>query len=896
MSDAVTRLNAALEGHYAIERELGEGGMATVYLADDLRHERKVALKVLKPELAAVVGAQRFLAEIKTTANLQHPHILQLYDSGEVDGFLYFVMPFVEGETLRERIDREKQLPVEEAVALARAVAGALQAAHERGVVHRDIKPANILLSHGEPLVADFGIALAVQQAGGGRLTETGMSVGTPYYMSPEQATADRDPDARSDIYSLGCVLYEMLTGEPPFTGHTAQAVLGKILTGSPASPTEIRPAIPAHVESVALKALERLPADRFSSAASLADALVNPAFRHGPADEAATPNTEAVAEVAALRRRTRVFAGATALLAGALALSLLPLGDGPAASGVVEFVVRGDSTHTIGASVPGSLALSPDGRTLAYIGSNQGMSRIYVRPLAERAAQPIPGTEAARDVIFSYDGTRLAFSTNNNDLRTVRLAGGSPTSIVTLSGALLGAYWGPDDRIVYGVGGREGLMRVSASGGAPEELVPQDTTLIAVLDPWSLPERDVILFTGVGATGLAAGGREIFALDARSDEVIEITAGITPRYALGHLVYGSPDGTVFAHRFDPERLELAGEPVRIAEGVGGLLSVSQDMAVSPTGAIAYIQGTTDVGRDLFLQRTDLRVTENLFSRAGLRSPRISPEGDRILYALPATAGSDGSLYVYSLSQRTHSLVASSATEGGSWSPDGGSVIYTATYVSGSRSRQAIWTVPVGGGEPLALFTEDVGLQGVQPAYTWDGQHIVFERGTGERDIMAILADGSGEPIPIAASAANESQARPSPSHPWVAYTSDETGRPEVYVAHLDGGSRTPVSSAGGMSPVWSMSGDTLFYYEGPTLVAAAMSLGDQAVVQGRGATSGARSFLDTPGAPAQYDMRANVLVYVGGGGSNSGNSIVVRTSFLPSGPSLCLRRVDATA
>ena len=472
MSDAVTRLNAALEGHYVIERELGEGGMAHVYLADDIKHERKVALKVLKSELAAVVGAERFLAEIKTTANLQHPHILQLYDSGEADGFLYFVMPFVEGETLREKIDRDKQLPLEEAVALTRAVAGALQAAHEQGVVHRDIKPANILLSHGEPLVADFGIALAVQQAGGGRLTETGMSLGTPYYMSPEQATADRDPDARSDIYSLGCVLYEMLTGEPPFTGHTAQAVLGKILTGSPASPTEIRPAIPAHVESVALKALERLPADRFSSAAALADALGNPAFRHGTADEAATPSAEAIAEVAGLRRRTRVLAGATVLLAGGLALSLLPRGDPPAAEGVYEFLVRGDSTHEVVAGNAGVLALSPDGRTLAYLGRDQGVTRIYTRLLAERQAQPIPGTEAARDVIFSYDGTRLAFSTTSNELRTVRLVGGSPTSLGTLTGGLAGAYWGPDDRIVYGVSGAEGLMRVSVSDGASDELV----------------------------------------------------------------------------------------------------------------------------------------------------------------------------------------------------------------------------------------------------------------------------------------------------------------------------------------------------------------------------------------------------------------------------------------
>ena len=185
MSDPITRLNAALEGRYAIERELGEGGMATVYLADDLKHERKVALKVLKPELAAVVGAERFLAEIKTTANLQHPHILPLFDSGEADSFLFYVMPFVEGETLQDRIDREKQLPVDEAVRIATAVANALQTAHDQGIIHRDIKPANILLSRGEPLIADFGIALAIGAAGGGRLTETGLSLGTPLLHEP---------------------------------------------------------------------------------------------------------------------------------------------------------------------------------------------------------------------------------------------------------------------------------------------------------------------------------------------------------------------------------------------------------------------------------------------------------------------------------------------------------------------------------------------------------------------------------------------------------------------------------------------------------------------------------------------------------------------------------------
>jgi serine/threonine-protein kinase len=227
-------LNAALAGRYTITRELGEGGMATVYLAQDIKHDRSVALKVLKPELAEVIGAERFLVEIKTTAALQHPHILPLFDSGEADGFLFYVMPYVEGETLGDRIGREKQLPVDEAVEITRAVAQALQHAHDRGVIHRDIKPGNILLQDGQPVVSDFGIALALGVAGGNRLTETGLSLGTPHYMSPEQATGDRTVDARSDLFSLACVTYEMLVGEPPHTASNAQAVMAKLITQEP--------------------------------------------------------------------------------------------------------------------------------------------------------------------------------------------------------------------------------------------------------------------------------------------------------------------------------------------------------------------------------------------------------------------------------------------------------------------------------------------------------------------------------------------------------------------------------------------------------------------------------------------------------------------------------------
>ena len=251
-------------------------------LADDLKHERKVALKVLKPELAAVVGAERFLAEIKTTANLQHPHILPLFDSGEADSFLFYVMPHVQGESLRERIDREKQLAVGDSLVITQKVASALDYAHGHGVVHRDIKPANILLSEqGEPLVADFGIALAVAQAGAGRITETGLSLGTPHYMSPEQATGDRDVDPRSDVYALGCVLYEMLAGQPPFSATTAQAVLVKILTADAPSITSERRTVPPNVGAALARSLEKLPADRFTSAAEFGAALGDESFTY---------------------------------------------------------------------------------------------------------------------------------------------------------------------------------------------------------------------------------------------------------------------------------------------------------------------------------------------------------------------------------------------------------------------------------------------------------------------------------------------------------------------------------------------------------------------------------------------------------------------------------------
>jgi tetratricopeptide (TPR) repeat protein len=274
MTDQLGRIKTALAQRYAVERELGSGGMATVYLAQDLKHRRQVAIKVLRPDLAAALGPERFLREIEIAARLDHPHILPLYDSGDADGFLYYVMPFVEGESLRDRLVRDKQLPMDDALQIAREVADALSYAHKRDVVHRDIKPENILLAGDHARVADFGIARAITEAGGGRLTETGLAIGTPTYMSPEQAAGSRDLDGRSDLYSLGCVLYEMLAGEPPFTGATVESVVHQHLTAEPPPVTTLRPAVPPQVAAALARVLAKTPADRFSPAAQFAEAL----------------------------------------------------------------------------------------------------------------------------------------------------------------------------------------------------------------------------------------------------------------------------------------------------------------------------------------------------------------------------------------------------------------------------------------------------------------------------------------------------------------------------------------------------------------------------------------------------------------------------------------------
>ncbi len=346
MTSIPDRLTVALSERYRVTRELGAGGMATVYLAHDLKHERDVAIKVLHPDLGAALGAERFLSEIKTTAKLQHPHILPLLDSGAADGLLYYVMPFVRGETLRVRLEREKQLPIDDALRIAREVASALDHAHKQGIIHRDIKPENILLQDGAAVVADFGIALAVQQAATQRLTQTGLSLGTPPYMSPEQAMGERAIDARSDVYALAAVTYEMLVGEPPFTGATTQAIVAKILTEQPTSLRTVRNTVSVQTEQAVFAGLAKLPADRFASAHHFAQALSGGASSIGSTGvhQVSTPSAKGVTSAVARRSVSLpAFAAVSlfAVIAGAYAYAATTRGTTTASSPTIQFAVR---------------------------------------------------------------------------------------------------------------------------------------------------------------------------------------------------------------------------------------------------------------------------------------------------------------------------------------------------------------------------------------------------------------------------------------------------------------------------------------------------------------------------------------------------------------------------
>jgi hypothetical protein len=677
----IPHLTTALSDRYVIQRELGSGGMAVVYLARDRKLERDVALKVLRPELGAVLGAERFLTEIKISARLDHPHILTLIDSGDADGMLYYVLPYVRGETLRTKVEREHQLGIDEALAITKQVASALDYAHRQGLVHRDIKPENIMLQEGEAMLTDFGIALAVKEAGGNRLTQTGLSLGTPQYMSPEQATGDRTVDARSDLYSLASVLYEMLVGEPPVTGANAQVMIAKLMTEKPTHVRVLRDTVPQAVDDAITKALAKTPADRFASAGDFVRAL----------EAGMKPGAATDAVPAAPRRRSRLTMAIAALAIAAVAVgawamrrpSRTVVGSQASLSSKTQLTISG------GVYYP---AISPDGKQLAFV------------------QRHCAGGDCTYSVVEQDVG------------------GAATRSILDGATALYDLRWSPDRRnlLIYGtIGGRLASYMLSALGGPPKFLTLGTAAFYADGDSLLLGssnEQDSVYWVGVaGLDGVAhdsvpvrGAGQSLGGLSAIPGTRWILTLIVQAPHGLWQVI--GRDGKVADHvlnqctcggigTVDAVWLDRAGQGagesvVRIAiDPATGHLSPKQDtmatgvftnVSVTADGSrMVMDQGTIDYG--VWTSTMPQLVAGQLGGSALAHASTsllgwVSPNGQRLLVrrTVPTTGG------------RTERRFSILPYAGGAESPLGASgTITDATWVD-STHVSTIQTTPQG--------------------------------------------------------------------------------------------------------------------------------------------------------------------------------------------------------
>ena len=832
------QLQSSLAGRYEIERELGRGGMATVYLARDVKHQRRVALKLLNPELGAVLGAERFLSEIRVTANLQHPNLLPLFDSGNADGLLFYVMPYVEGETLRRRLDRERQLPVDEAVRLAVAVADALDCAHQHGVIHRDLKPENILLQHGQPVVADFGIALAVSNAGGERVTQTGLSLGTPQYMSPEQATGDRVIDARTDVYSLGAVTYEMLCGEPPHAGPTAQAVIAKLMTEVPRPLTVLRHTVPPHVDEAVRCALEKLPADRFATAGEFAAAL-----RGG-----AVPRRTHHTRVLTARRgpRPRALIGA---LAGASALALvlaalLWRGAARPQPGAIRFVLDLPPDQRIATPEGSSVNLSPDGRTIAYVATTAGSAttRIFVRRIDSLAARLLPGSDGGNTPTFSPDGRWLAFKTPA-DLRKVPLSGGGAEIIAPLPDDWQNFAWSSAGDIVlaakgylWRVGDKANLTRFTApdtAGGEIGHAGPiflNDETIAFWLQK---PTTDGTL-RGIGLTSRAGGPYA----------VLDVPGDVPLGYVEGHLLVSDQSGSLLAYPVDLRRRRVTGPAIELVRGVVWIGPGGLQARVARDGSLAYIGGRS--GRRLAL--LDARggtIAEAPELREYRGGASISPDGRRVAVGVlrSLVGGRNVAFYDVWIWDVESASLARFTTDGGHqpvWSPDGKRIAY---LMSDRLGQDEVWWAPVDGSAPaerLVRFPTRLGYyDAVRLDFSPNGASMVVtvrDSATAEDIYLVNLAAANPAPVALVRTSFRETQPRISPDGRWVAYVSDETGRFEIYVRPFVGTtSRVKVSTGGAQLPQWASGGRRLLYTsESGRTIAAALNVSGMSLTVAR--------------------------------------------------------------
>jgi serine/threonine-protein kinase len=851
VTNPTARLTTALAGRYTIEREIGSGGMATVYRAHDVRHDRWVALKVMRPELAALIGAERFLAEIKTTAKLQHPHILPLLDSGEVtegrseygegSRSVFYAMPYVEGESLRQRIERVKQLPIAEAVRIAIEVAEALDYAHRHGVIHRDIKPANILLHEGRALVADFGIALAVSRSdGAARMTETGMSLGTPHYMSPEQAMGERNLDARTDVYALGCVLYEMLAGEPPFTGATAQIVVAKTLNADPEPITTVRRTVPPNVAAAVMTALQKLPADRFGSAAEFAAALANPAY-----------GTTAAGSARAARsviRRTSVVAvigGAAGIAGMALGVLITKALERPA---IDQFLAAQfempvpDSIIGRGFSAGGETPVFPtrDGRLLWFTPAG-----LWERSLDTTGARLLlRGAQTRMNIQdISADGSTLLVSQSVGDpggrggrggthvtLNAISLRGGASRVLVDSADY---AAWGGDGYIYYTYFspqvGKGGLARIRATGGRPDTLasfadsastVPQNLTM--------LPEGKGLVMTLGTRT---APSLVAFDLHGRTWHQLG-AGGPKVKYVEPGFLLFSSGPSIMAAPFDTRRFAFSQPPLP-------LVTVdAPNVRFSVNGGTLVYRGAGSGSEApplaLRSRHGETRQLPNVPSGWFFQSPAVSPDGQRFAVAGEAAAPAGGrgrgggppqhNIFVYQLPAGPMTRLGSTDDDNSpSWLPGGREI----AFVRGSRDSARVWSIMRrvwdGSGDAKRVYSSGsrLALGGWLP----DGRRVVVWTAspvtpTGQGTLGILSLDRPDTITPLVGTTGEVSPVV-SRDGRLIAYQSNESGTPQVYVRSLVTGERRQVSLTTGSTPRWAWSGREVFFTSGALLMSA---------------------------------------------------------------------------
>jgi eukaryotic-like serine/threonine-protein kinase len=845
--EMLDQIQSAMADRYTVERELGSGGMAVVFLAHDIRHNRKVAIKVMHPELAALIGSERFLREIQTTAKLQHPHILPLFDSGRVGDTVFYVMPYLEGESLRTRLKREGQLPVADALRITTEVGAGLDYAHRHGVIHRDIKPDNVLFQDGRAVVADFGIALATSHEDTGtRMTQSGVSMGTPYYMSPEQATGHRDLDPRTDIYALGAVLYEMLSGKPPFTGRTPQTVFAKVMTEDPRPLVQDRKSVPPHVDAAVARALEKLPADRWQTATQFTDALSGIGMSNWMRAERA----------GAWSRSAIPWAIAAMLLLALAWMSLRHWRGAPPLARPMRFSVALDPD--VQPSYTPIVRLSADGGQLFVTAMVDRREEVLRRPMDRLEMHVIPGagqgdqgTGNSRPFV-SPDGQWVAYA-RQGKLWKVPVEGGPAIELAVADWA--GGSWGKNGQIVYTRAYNTGLWMVSEGGGDERMLSAPDSTKDELGHWWPqiLPDGDHVVFTAYRAPTERAT-IEVLSIKSGKRDLL-LTGGVFGFYVpTGHLLYAVGE-TIRAVPFDLGRLTVTGTALPVVDGVA--MNPTDGAAafdVSETGTLAYLPVSSYV-TETEVVLVDRRGNESRALPASGRydNPRLSPDGNRISVDI-RSANSLGDVWVFQIGSVGGTRITSAGGRdfGAEWTRDGRELIYSSEQPFFDLFRRAAdATRPA---EPFLTGSYDRYTGSVSP----DGQRFAFVLAVpGGGELWTVPLQGEPDAARYFANGFNLAHPTLSPDGRWMAYDSDESGRIEVFVQsfpnpHLK---RWKVSSAHGSEPMWTRGGRELVYRNGDSVMAVS--------VDAENGRSGAPEVLfagpypDNPGwtRPRSYDV-----------------------------------------